>query len=86
MTGHQGALRSNLRLLKRVMSAIDLVITVWHALRKSRSDPLYGFWFYRFYCNHQCNAFADPLAKLSKIFVPETDAAIDELILFKVDV
>ena len=62
------------------MSAIDLIITVWHALRKS--DPVYGYWFYRFYCN----AFADPLAKLSKSFVPETDAAIDELILFKVDV
>jgi hypothetical protein len=43
---------------------------------------LYGYWFYRFYYE----AFADPLSKLSRMFVPETDAAIDELLSFEVDV
>jgi hypothetical protein len=52
---------------------------VRYALRKS--DPVYGYWFYRFYCE----AFADPLSKRSNKFVPETDEAVDELLSFQVE-
>ena len=46
-----------------------------YALRKS--DPL---WFFRFYYE----VFADPFQTLSKKFLPETDAAIEELLSFRV--
>ena len=51
-----------------------------YALRKS--DPLYGYWFFKFYYD----VFAEPLQILSKKFLPETDAAIDELLSFQVEV
>ena len=50
------------------------------ALRKS--DPVYGYWFFKFYYE----AFAEPLQTLSKKFLPETDAAIEELLSFQVEV
>ena len=43
---------------------------------------MYGYWFYRFYHD----VFAEPLSELSKKFVPETEAAVDELISFQVEV
>ncbi len=49
------------------------------ALRKS--DPFYGYWFYRFYYE----AFADPLSKLSSKFVPETDEAVGELLSYQME-
>ena len=52
---------------------------VRYALHKS--DPFYGYWFYRFYYE----AFADPLSKLSSKFVPETDEAVDELLSFEAE-
>ncbi len=52
---------------------------VRYALRKS--DPFYGYWFYRFYYE----AFADPLSKLSCKFVPETDEAVDELLSYQAE-
>ena len=51
-----------------------------YAVRKS--DPLYGHWFFKFYYE----AFADALQILIKKFRPETEAAIDELLNFQVDV
>ena len=51
-----------------------------YALRKS--DPVYGYWFFKFYYE----AFAEPLQTLSKKFLPETDAAIEELLSFQVEV
>ena len=51
-----------------------------YALRKS--DPLYGYWFFRFYYE----VFAEPLQTLSKKFLPVTDAAIEELLSFRVEV
>ena len=51
-----------------------------YALRKS--DPLYGYWFFKF-CY---DVFAEPLQILSKKFLSETDAAIDELLSFQVEV
>ncbi len=53
-----------------------------YALRKS--DPLYGCWFFKFY--YRDDVFAEPLQILSKKFLPETDAAIDELLSFQVEV
>ena len=52
-----------------------------YALRKS--DPLYGYWFFRFYYE----VFAEPLQSLSNLkkFLPETDAAIEELLSFRVE-
>jgi hypothetical protein len=47
------------------------------ALRKS--DPVYGYWFFKFYYE----AFAESLQTLSKKFIPKTDAAIDEPLPFK---
>ena len=35
-----------------------------YALRTK--DPVYGYWFFRFYCE----AFAEPLQTLSKKFLP----------------
>jgi hypothetical protein len=51
-----------------------------YAVRKS--DPLYGYWFFKFYYE----AFAEPLQILSKKFRPETESAIDELLDLQVDV
>jgi hypothetical protein len=51
-----------------------------YALRKR--DPLYGYWIFRFYLE----VFAEPLQTLSKIFLPETNAAIEELLSFRVEV
>jgi hypothetical protein len=51
-----------------------------YALRKS--DPLYGYWFFRFYYE----VFAEHLQTLSKKYLPETDAAIEELLSFRVEV
>ncbi len=42
---------------------------------------MYGYWFYRFYYA----VFAEPLSKLSSKFVLVTDAAVDELLSFQVD-
>ena len=56
-----------------------------YALRKS--GPLYGYWFFRFYYE----VFAEHLQTLSKNqtlskkFLPETDAAIEELLSFRVE-
>ena len=44
----------------------------------AQSDPLYGYWFFRFYCE----VFAEHLQTLSKKFLPETDTAIEELLSF----
>ena len=43
---------------------------------------MYGYWFYRFYYA----VFAEPLSKLSRKFVPVTDAAVDELLAYQVEV
>jgi hypothetical protein len=43
-----------------------------YALRKR--DPLYGCWFFKFYSE----VFAEPIQTLSKKFLPETDATIEE--------
>jgi hypothetical protein len=51
-----------------------------YALRKS--DPLYGYWFLRFYYE----VFAEHLQTPSKKFLPETDAAIEKLLSFRVAV
>jgi len=51
-----------------------------YALRKS--DPLYGYWFYKFYYE----AFAESLQILSKKFRPETESEIDELLTYQVEV
>jgi hypothetical protein len=51
-----------------------------YALRKS--DPLYGYWFFKFYDE----AFAEPLQILSKKFRPETESAIDERLNVQVEV
>jgi hypothetical protein len=51
-----------------------------YVLRKS--NPLYGYWFLRFYYE----VFAEPLQTLSKKFLPETNAAIEELLSFQVEV
>jgi len=53
-----------------------------YALRKS--DPLYGYWFFKFYYE----AFAESLQILSKKFRPETETAIqvDELLNYQVEV
>ncbi len=45
-------------------------------------DPMYGNWFYRFYYD----IFALPLSKLSKKFIPESEAAVNELLSFQVEV
>ena len=47
-----------------------------------KSDPLYGHCFFKFYYE----AFAEALQILSKKFRPETEAAIDALLDFQVDV
>jgi hypothetical protein len=47
-----------------------------------KSGPLYGYWFFKVYYA----VFAEPLQILSKKFLPETDAAIDELLSFQVEV
>jgi hypothetical protein len=51
-----------------------------YALRKS--DPLYGYWFFKFYYA----AFAELFQILSKKFRPETESEIDELLNFQVEV
>ncbi len=51
-----------------------------YALRKS--DPLYGYWFFSFYYE----VIAEHLQTLSKKFLPETEAAIKELLSFRVEV
>jgi hypothetical protein len=43
---------------------------------------MYGYWFYRFYYA----VFAEPLSKLSRKIVPVTDAAVDELLAYQVEV
>ncbi len=50
-----------------------------YALRKS--DALYGNWFFRFYYE----VFAEHLQILSKKFLPQTYAAIKELLSFRVE-
>ena len=52
----------------------------YYALRKN--DPLYGYWFFRFYYE----GFSGHLQTLSKKFLPETDAAIEELLFLRVEV
>ena len=47
-----------------------------------KSEPLYGYWFFRFYCE----VFAEHLQTVSKKFLPETDTAIEELLSFRVEV
>ena len=49
-----------------------------------KSDPLYGYWVFRFYCE----VFAEHLQTLSKKFLPlaEIDAAIEEFLSFRVEV
>jgi hypothetical protein len=49
-----------------------------YALRKS--DPLYVYWLFRF----DYEMFAEQLQTLSKKFLPETNAAIEELLSFRV--
>jgi hypothetical protein len=51
-----------------------------YAVRKN--DPLYGYWFFQFYYE----AFVGPLKTFSNKFFPATDAAIDELLSFQVEV
>ncbi len=51
-----------------------------YAMRKN--DPLYGYWFFQFYYE----AFVGPLKTFSNKFFPATDAAIDELLSFQVEV
>ena len=51
-----------------------------YAMRKN--DPLYGYWFFQFYYE----AFVEPLQTFSNKFLPATDAAIDELLSFQVEV
>jgi hypothetical protein len=41
---------------------------------------LYGYWFFKF----DYEVFAEPLQALSKKYLPETDAAIEELLSFRV--
>ncbi len=48
----------------------------------SKSDPLDGHWFFKFYYE----AFAEPLQILSKKIRPETESAMDELLNFQVEV
>ena len=43
---------------------------------------MYGYWFYRFFYD----VFAEPHSKLSKKFIQESEAAVDELLSFQVDV
>ncbi len=50
-----------------------------YVLRKS--DPLYGYWFFRFYYE----VFAEQSLSNLKKFLPETDAAIEELLSFRVE-
>ena len=40
------------------------------------SDPLYGYWFFEAYYQ----AFAKQLSAISRKFVPETEAGVDELL------
>ena len=47
-----------------------------------KSDPLYGYWFFKFYYE----AFAESLQILSKKFRPETESEIDELLTYQVEV
>ena len=47
----------------------------------SGSDPLYGYWFFEAYYQ----AFAKQLSAISRKFVPETEADVDELLSFKAD-
>ena len=57
---------------------MKLVSVLKYALRTR--DPLYRYWFFQFYYA----AFAVPLQSLSKI-LPDSDAAIDELLSFQVE-
>ena len=43
------------------------------------SDPIYGFWFFEAYYE----SFGKQLSMISPKFIPETDAAVEELLLFK---
>ena len=47
-----------------------------------KNNPLYGYWFFQFYCE----AFVEPLRTFSNKFLPATDATIDELLSFQVEV
>ena len=51
-----------------------------YAMRKN--DPLCWYWFFQFYYE----AFAELHKTLSNKFFPATDAAIDELLSFQVEV
>ena len=56
-----------------------MIMLIRYAIRKN--DPLYGHWFFQFYYE----AFAEPLKTFSTKFFPATDAAIDELLSFQVE-
>jgi hypothetical protein len=43
------------------------------------ADPIYGFWFFEAYYE----SFGKQLSMISPKFIPETDAAVEELLLFK---
>ncbi len=58
------------------------VTTIVCQVRIRTRDPVYGYCFYRFYYD----GFAEPLSKLSKKFIPESDAAVGELRSFQVEV
>ena len=45
------------------------------------SAPLYGYWFFEAYYQ----AFAKQLSTISRKFVPETEAGVDELLSYKAD-
>ena len=47
-----------------------------------KNDPLYGYCFFQFYYE----AFVEPLRTFNNKFFPATDAAIDELLAFQVEV
>jgi hypothetical protein len=65
------------------LDSADLImkITFAHAqVCAAQRDPLYGYWFFRFYYD----VFAEHLQTPNKKFLPETDAAIEELLSFRV--
>jgi hypothetical protein len=45
------------------------------------SDPLYGYWFFEAYYQ----ALAKQLSAISRKFVPEIEAGVDELLSFQAE-
>ena len=45
------------------------------------SDPIYGFWFFEAYYR----SFGKQLSIISRKFMPETEAAVEELLSFTAD-